>query len=189
MNNESIEQKVIMDKKDYRMTKINKNSYVFEYSIENKHILLEKIITLDFIKIIHEINKADIFEDFYIEKHSDTSATVFILFKHFFDNFGISQKYAHLDVEIENTSNQIIYTTTTNNNLPKRNLKPFVELLPISRIITTCDFINHHNVSIKTTTNFHSNFDFPEFVEKMATTIIGKIFLRSKQFIEKINIV
>jgi hypothetical protein len=28
----------------------------------------------------------------------------------------------------------------------------------------------------------------PEFIEKMATTVISKIFLRAKQFIEKITI-
>lgn len=188
MNNESNNERVIMEKKDYKMTKISKNSFLFEYDIENKTVFLEKIITLDFITIIHEINKADIFEDFYLEKHSDKSATVFILFKHFFDDFGIPQKYAHLDVKLENTTNQIIFTTTTNNNLPKRNLKPSVELLQISHVTTTCNFINPHKVNIKTTANFHNTTDFPEFVEKMATTIIGKIFLRSKQFIEKINI-
>jgi hypothetical protein len=189
MNNESNNKRIIMDKKDCKMAKINKNSFFFEYDIENKNVLLEKIITLDFITIIHEINKADIFEDFYLEKHSDKSATVFILFKHFFDDFGIPQKYAHLDVKLENTTNQIIFRTTTNNNLPNRNLKPSVKLLQISHVTTTCNFINPCKVSIKTTANFHNTVDFPEFVEKMATTIIGKIFLRSKQFIEKINII
>ena len=114
MNNELIEQNVIMDKKDYRMTKINKNTYVFEYSIENNQVLLEKIITLDFIEMIHEINKEDIFEDFYIEKHSDKSATVFILFKHFLSDFGLPQKYAHLDVIFEQHDKKCIYKTTTN---------------------------------------------------------------------------
>jgi len=183
--------KVIMDKKDYKMTRINKNSYEFEYEIENKNILLEKIINLDFIKIIHEINKADIFEDFYIERHSEGSATVFILFKHFFNDFGLTQKYAHLDIIFEQHDKKIIFKTTTNNNLPKSNLKTTAaaELLPISDVTTVCNFINPHKVSIKTITNFYGNREFPDFVERLATTIIGKIFLRTKQFIEKIGII
>jgi len=182
--------KVIMDKKDYKMTRINKNSYEFEYEIENKNILLEKIVNLDFIKIIHEINKADIFEDFYIERHSEGAATFFILFKHFFNDFGLTQKYAHLDIIFEQHDKKSIFKTTTNNNLPKSNLKtPTAELLPISDVTTVCNFINPHKVSIKTTTNFYGNREFPDFVERLSTTIIGKIFLRTKQFIEKIGIV
>jgi len=180
--------KVIMDKKDYKMTRINKNSYEFEYEIENKNILLEKIINLDFIKIIHEINKADIFEDFYIERHSEGSATFFILFKHFFNDFGLTQKYAHLDIIFEQHDKKSIFKTTTNNNLPKSNLKtPTAELLPISDVTTVCNLINPHRAMIKTKTNFYGNLGLPDFVEQLATTIISKIFLRTKQFIEKIN--
>ena len=51
MNDETNNKRIIMDKKDYKMTKIKKNSFLFEYDIENKNVLLEKIITLDFITI------------------------------------------------------------------------------------------------------------------------------------------
>jgi len=187
-NENKNEPKIIVNKKDHKMTRLNKNSYLFEYEIENNNILLRNIINLDFIRIIHQINKQDIFEDFYLEKHSDNSSTVFILFKHFFSDFGVSQKYAHIDITLECSDNQFIFRTTTNNNLPKSNLKKAAaELLQISHVTTVCDFITPHKVSIKTTTTFNKNMGLPEFVEKLATTIIGKIFLRCKQFIEKIN--
>jgi len=60
------ETKIIVNKKDYKMTRLNKNSYLFEYEIENNNIFLGKIINLDFIEMMHQINKEDIFEDFYI---------------------------------------------------------------------------------------------------------------------------
>jgi hypothetical protein len=184
------EHKVIMDKKDYRMTRIKKNSYSSEFTIENSNILLEKIINFDFIKLIYELNKNDIFEDFHIERHSENEATVFILFKHFFNDFGFCQKYAYLDVDLEKRDNIIIFKTKPNNNPLTKSIKTKsdVEIMPIADIITVCNFINPHKVTIETLTNFYSNFDFPEFMEKMSTTIISKIFLRSKQFIEKINI-
>jgi len=186
-NENKNETKIIVNKKDHKMTRLNKHSYLFEYEIENKNIFLGKIINLDFINIIHQINKEDIFEDFYLEKHSDNDATVFILFKHFFNDFGVPQKYAHIDVTFERTDNEIIYRITTNNNLPKSNLKTAAELLPILYVTTVCSLINPHKASIKTTTTFNKNMELPEFVEKLATTIVGKIFLRTKQFIEKIN--
>lgn len=181
------EEKIIMNKKNFKMTRINKNSYELEYEIENNTILLGKIINLDFINIIHQINKEDIFEDFYLEKHSDSSATVFMLFKHFFSDFGLPQKYTHIDVKLEQTDNQIIYRITTNNNLPKSNLKTDAKLLPISDLTTVCNLINPHRAMIKTKTNFYGNLGLPDFVEQLATTIISKIFLRTKLFIEKIN--
>jgi hypothetical protein len=41
---ESNKTKVIMDKKDYKMTRIDKYNYLFEYEIINNRILLEKVI-------------------------------------------------------------------------------------------------------------------------------------------------
>jgi hypothetical protein len=186
---ESNKTKVIMDKKDYKMTRINKYNYLFEYEIENKNILLEKVINLEFIKLIYELNKHDIFYDFYLEMNSHESATIYILFKQFFNDFGVPQKYAHIDISIEKTEKQIIFTTKTNNTKPKVNItNKEAQLIPIHSVTTICDFINPHKVSIKTTTSFSTSMNLPEFIEKLATTVISKIFLRAKQFIEKITV-
>jgi len=186
---ESNKTKVIMDKKDYKMTRLDKHTYLFEYDITNNKILLEKVINLEFFKLIYELNKDDIFDDFYLEMNDSKSATVYILFKHFFDDFGVPQKYAHIDICIEKTEKQIIFKTTTNNTQPKVNISnKQAELIPIDNVTTICDFINPHKASIKTKTSFHKSMHLPEFIEKMATTVISKIFLRTKQFIEKITI-
>ena len=186
---ESNKTKVIMDKKDYKMTRLDKHNYLFEYEIKNNKILLEKVINLEFIKLIYELNKHDIFDDFYLEMNTPENATAYILFKHFFDDFGVPQKYAHIDISIEKTEKQIIFTTTTNNTQPKVNItNKESQLIPIHSVTTVCDFINPHRVSIKTTTSFSTSMKLPEFIEKLATTVISKIFLRAKQFIEKITI-
>ena len=186
---ESNKTKVIMDKKHYKMTRLDKNNYLFEYEITNKNILLEKVINLEFIKLIYELNRQDIFDDFYLEMTGPESATIYTLFKHFFEDFGVSQKYVHGDICIERTEKQIIFKTTTNNSQPKVNItNPNAELIPIYNVTTVCDFINPHRVQIKTTTSFDKSMNSPEFIEKMATTVISKIFLRAKQFIEKITV-
>jgi hypothetical protein len=186
---ESNKIKVIMDKKDYKMIRIDKYNYLFEYEIINKNILLEKVINLDFIKLIYELNKHDIFDDFYLDVTGSESATVYILFKHFFDDFGVPQKYVHIDISIEKTEKQIIFKTTTNNVAPKVNIpNKDAQLIPINSVTATCDLITPHKASIKTATSFHKSMQLPEFIEKLATTVISKIFLRTKQFIEKIAI-
>jgi hypothetical protein len=186
---ESNKTKVIMDKKDYKMTRIDKYNYLFEYEITNSNILLKNVINLEFFKLIYELNKHDIFDDFYLEMNSSESATVYILFKHFFDDFGVPQKYAHINISIEKTEKQIIFKTTTNNSIPKVNIaNKEAQLIPIHSVTTICDLINPHRALIKTTTSFHTSMHLPEFIEKLATTVISKIFLRTKQFIEKITI-
>jgi len=186
---ESNKTKVIMDKKDCKMTRIDKYNYLFEYEITNNKILLEKVINLDFIKLIYELNKHDIFDDFYLDMTGSESATVYILFKHFFDDFGVPQKYAHIDICIEKTEKQIIFKTKTNNQKPKVNISnKNAQLIPIDNVTTICNFITPHKAKIKTTTSFHTSMHLPEFIEKLATTVISKIFLRTKQFIEKITI-
>lgn len=182
------ESKTLIVNKDYKMTKIKKNTYLFEYEIENKNILLCKILDLEFIKLVHEINKHDIFEDFNLKMEGGSQATVFILFKHFYADFGVSQKYVYLNVSVDKTPTQIVYKAFTHEDVPKNRE---AELMPVKDVTVVCDLLTPHKVSIKTTTEFDNNhlmIDLPEFIEKLASTIISKIFLRTKQFIEKIYI-
>jgi hypothetical protein len=188
-NTEDNESKILIDKKDHKMIRLKKNFYLFEYEIDNEKILLDKIVNLDLIKLIYEINK-DVFDGFYLDINSDkTGATAFFLFKHFFQDFGMSQKYSHLDVSIEKSESEskIIYRTKTNDTLPN-NIEPESkkELIPITNIVVVCDLITPHKMRIQISTTFHKKFELPEFIEKMSTNIISKIFLRIKQFIEKI---
>jgi len=190
-NAEDTESKILIDKKDHKMIRLKKNNYLFEYEISNEKILLEKIVNLELIKLIYEINK-DVFDGFYLDINSEkTGATAFFLFKHFFEDFGMSQKYSHGDVSIEKSGSEseskIIYRMKTNDTLPN-NIEPESkkELIPITNIVVVCDLITPHKMKIQISTTFHKNFELPEFIEKMSTNIISKIFLRIKQFIEKI---
>jgi len=190
-NEEDKDAKVLIDKKDHKMIRLKKNNYLFEYEISNEKILLEKIVNLELIKLIYEINK-DVFDGFYLDINSEkTGATAFFLFKHLFEDFGMSQKYSHVDVSIEKScsksESKIIYRMKTNDTLPN-NIEPESkkELIPINNIVVVCNLITPHKMNVQISTTFHRNFELPEFIEKMSTNIISKIFLRIKQFIEKI---
>ena len=182
--------KIIMDKKDCKMTRLDKHNYLFEYEIVNNNILLEKIINMDFLKLLYELNKDDILDDFHLELNNSENATAYILFKHFFSDFGLPQKYANLNVSIEKTTDRIVFRTSTNVNDPLvKILNKEAELIPIEHVTAICDFVNPHRASIKTMTSFHKSLNLPEFIEKMATTIMSKILLRTKQFIEKLSFI
>ena len=180
---------IIFDKNDFKAIKCDKNKYVIEFTIANNNINLGNIVNFDLISLAFEINKTDIFEDFKIEIKSETSATAYILFKHFFEDFGMLQKYSYLDINITKIDNQIIFTSKTNYDLPNNvQMKPTVELIPIDYIETQCTIITPNKIFIRNATNFHGNTEFPDFIEKLATKIIIKIFLRTKQFIEKMRV-
>ena len=187
MDSEKKEESTIIFKKtDFTAIKYDKTKYALEFTLANNNINLGNIVNFDLISLVFEINKTDIFEDFKIEIKSETSATAYILFKHFFEDFGIPQKYAQLDINITKIDNQIIFTSKTNYDIPNNvQMKPTLELIPIDYIKTNFTIIAPNKIFIRNITNFCSNIELPDFIEKLATTIIIKIFLRTKQFIEK----
>ena len=159
-----------------------KTIYILDFDLVNNNVNLESIINYNIIKLVYDINKADIFEDFKLEIHSESSATVYILFKHFFEDFGIPQKYVDLNIILTKVDNQYIFKSNTNNN------NNTIELVPIYDMETICTVITPNKISIKNITKLKNPYNFPEFIEKFAINVISKIFLRTKQFIEKLRI-
>jgi hypothetical protein len=178
---------LLVDKSNYKMTKINQNKYSIDFEIANNNIFLDKVFNLDFINLVCEINKGDILDDFKLEKHNIDACSLYVRFKHFFDDFGVSQKYSYLDVIVEKCENQIIYKAKTPELIPNYIYNNAIEIIPIKEVIATCTFISPHKVNIQIVTEFKGNVELPEFIEKMGTNIISKIFLRTKLFIEKID--
>jgi len=179
------ESKIIYNKNGIKMTKLKENNYMLHFFIENKFLQLEKIINLEVAKLIYEINK-DFLEDFHFVKNSENNATIYYLFKHFFQDFGLSQKYTYTNVSMEKTFDKIIFTTETNKEplLKEIEFIENTEKLPISKASFVCNIISPHKVEIQNTVQFHAHYNLPEFVEKIATNIFSKIFIRIKQFIE-----
>ena len=118
--------KIIFTKNDIKLAIVEKNKYIlnFELTNPNSNINLENIIDFNLFKIIFEINKNDILEDFNLTMQSESCATLYILIKHFFDDFGIPQKYVNLDIKLKKNNNKIIFNCTTNYNFQNNNYIP-----------------------------------------------------------------
>ena len=174
----------LFDKKGIQFVKQD-NMYNIKFNITNKNIIIEKLINLDLITLLYELNKTDIFSEYNCVKHTDTSASIYILFNHFFKDFGLSQKYIHLDISIVKEDTSIIFNMTTNYNINKNKNINDSEVIPFDSIILTCDILNVHNISCNANIYLNTHFSLPDFIETLVINIIGKVFIRTKQFIEK----
>jgi len=130
------------------------------------------------------VNK-EIFDDFTMKCKSDTSAETYFLMKHFFSDFGLPQKYTHLDIEkIDDLENDAILFSCKNTESYTLDIPNKGEQLSIDIILFKCKLKSEHEVSITCDVFLNDNAIVPAFAEKMASIIISKIFIKVKQFIE-----
>ena len=175
------------------LSKEQNNKFNSIINIKNNNINIKNIINNTIINIIYEINKNTIFSNYSccINENNPKKITVFLLLNHFFKDFGISQKYIHLDIEFEDEQDSkiIIHATTNNNNLNTVNFTiEKCELLLIDDVKITCYIKTQHDISFESIIIFNNTNEIPDYIEKMSCTLINKLFLRTKQFIENMHI-
>jgi len=175
------------------ISKEQNNKFNSIVNVKNNNINIKNIINHTIINVIYEINKNTIFSDYSccVNEKNPKKITIVLLLKHFFKDFGITQKYVHLDIEFEDEyeSKIVVHATTAKNN-PKilNNMFEKCDLVLIDDVKITCNIKTPHDISFESTINFNIVNEIPDYIEKMACTIINKIFLRTKQFIENMHI-
>ena len=187
MDNDYSIVKKIIDKDEIKMERIDKNKYILSFSISSDKLYIQKLIGFDIAKILYEVNK-DIFDEFDMNQRGD-EAEVYFLIKHFFSDFGLPQKYMHLQIQkIQDeksdailffcqNANPDLYTSVL--NIPSKGEQMNTDLIHI-----VCNAINDHKVDVVNTIFLNNHVDIPAVVEKMAGILISKMFLKVKQFIE-----
>jgi hypothetical protein len=177
---------VILEKGGLQIIKTAENIYNAICSIENTNIILPNIIDFNLIKLMYQLN-GDIYEKIDMDIINDNEATCIFLIKHFFEDIGIPQKYSHIFIKkiIEKDSITFLSQTVAIN---KPDFIPTdAVLLKIKNMICKCDIITPHKIDFNVTIIFENNLNMPAYAEKIMGAIIHKIFIRIKQFIEKIN--
>jgi hypothetical protein len=176
---------LLFQKNELCAFKYTNNEYGLTFPLRNPDIYLDKIITMNFLNVIYALNKDDIIEEFHlsIDPTNEDKGTVYILFRHFFEDFGFQQKYLFLDIVIERTTTHIIYKGTTNVTQEGGN-NSNAELLHLSEIYVACDIQDVHNVMVESKIKIQTKFEIPTMIEKMASILLHKIFMKLKQLIE-----
>jgi hypothetical protein len=176
------ESKIIFTKNDINIEKKD-NNYHLLVSLANPNIYIPKLIDFSLLDIFYALNK-DIFDDYKMTIHNDNKATIYFLFKHYYADLGITQKYVYLNVFIEKNQTDIQFKCSTIDSHKPYNLPKGVELLLFNNIDVNCNIITQHNVELSSIMILNSKFIIPEFLEKFSMTMFSKIILRIKQFIE-----
>jgi hypothetical protein len=178
---------ILTDKDDIKFIRIKKNHYNLKFNIKNKNIILLKIIDFSLIKLIYDLN-TDIYEKTYLEKINDNEAIITLLMKHFFEDIGLPQLFAHSHVYKKIENNKIIFDSILINDCKPEILPKDAEQIPLKNFNIIGEIVNDHNVDFDINIVFNNKMNVLPFIEKMVGIISNKIFKRLKQFIENIQI-
>jgi hypothetical protein len=181
----SINDKIIRNKNGMKFIKTSKNSYNLTFVIENKNILLSKIVDFDLINLIYTLNQ-DIYESVDIEKISDNESNITLVMKKIgFDL--ISQRYAFLNMTKYVNENTITFISNTIKTSKPQNVNDKMELITIHKIINKFEVLSPHKLDFECDIIFNEDTQIPSMADNILGIIINKIFVRVKTFIENIK--
>jgi hypothetical protein len=190
---ETTKSKSLMDKNGMKIIKLDTDEYNILFSIKNNNFILPSIINFDLIKLIFDLNP-DIYEKSILHKNiniSENNATIGSLMKDVYSDLGIPQTYICMDVEMTKMSNIIKFTCNPIDNqeiLLSFNLTPELYLLPIKNMTIYCNILTNHHIDITYQLKLEDDIEIEQFIEKIIISVIYKIFIRLKQFIENLSI-
>ena len=184
-----METALIINKDGFQITKQCKNQYSVSFSLENTKIRIPEIINFDFIKVIYDLSP-DLFEFTSLEKINDTEAILVLLVKPLFEDLGVSQKYLKLHMTCTRNKSSIVFVSRTLiNQTIINNQTPFyipedAELVNVVNI--TNEFVIHspHKIDVFNTILLDDDIVIPPFVDKIVGSLLSKLFIRVKQFID-----
>jgi hypothetical protein len=174
-------------KEGLEFVKNDKNNYSLSFDMENKNIILHKIIDFSLVKLVYDLNP-DIFEKVNMEKINEDEATSALLMKNLFEDLGLPQKYSYLHMRKYVSDNKItVISTPIIDNVPI-DIPPDAQQMGTEYIVCDCNIIDNHKINFTFNICINNAYNVPEFAEKLIGAVLFKMFKRVKQFIENINI-
>ena len=183
---------VIIDKNDFKFTKIDSVLFNLTFEITNNNIVLPKIINFDLINLIFKLNP-NIFASVNMQKSELESnvveeVNIYALLKDIFCEIGLPQYYSSLNIKRIDLLPKIRFVINNNkNNNINDNENKDTECLPIEQIIIDFDIKTNHHVKVNCDITLSDDHNLPQFTEKIIGNMIYNIFNKVKQFIENIT--
>jgi hypothetical protein len=194
-NNENLENNpIIFNKNGFKILKQERNSYLVTFDIENPHIYIEKLVNFKFLDIVFEVNK-DIIDNYSVditeENENKTEGNVVITLKHLFADLGLPQKYINTNVVMKKHSDH----SFTSFHIKNMGVLPEIEklneiegnnyeLFKLKNVIIYCKYVNKHKINVEYYIYYPNSFLLSSILEKIICSIVYKIFIRTKLFIE-----
>ena len=182
---------ILMDKNGMKIVKLTDNEYTVAFAINNNQFILPSIINFDMVKLIFDLNP-DIYEKSILRKNDDLdNAIICSLMKDIYSDLGIPQSYMCMEVQIVKLIDVVKFKcqSLVNKTTPAEfSGIPNLYLLPVKNLIIDCNILTNHHIEINCKIMVDDDIEIEPFIEKMVITIIHKIFIRLKQFIETLTI-
>ena len=176
---------VLFNKEGLKFVKVKKNHYKLNFSMENKNIMISKIIDFNLIKLIYDLN-SDIYEKVHIETLNENQVVTTLLIKHLFEDLGLPQRFSYNHISKFVEERRITFLSKSIKSQRPEGVPNDAELMAIEDMTIICDIITNHKAVFSLNILFDSELNVPAFVEKIVGVIVGKIFKRVKQFIENV---
>ena len=183
----SVEEKVLFEKDGLKFSKFGTNHYCTTFCIKNNNIRLSDVINFDLIKLMYDLNP-DIYEFVQLDKRGDNDAQCLLILKHFFQDLGLPQRYAYLNMHKSSVDKTIVFDASSDYANAPKNIPPSCKPTAIKNVKSVCEIITQHEVQFTHNIYFDESNIMPIFVEKMVGAIVHKIFKRVKQFIENVRV-
>lgn len=177
---------ILYSKDGFTFAKNSKNNYNLTFQMENKSIILSKIIDFSLIELIYKLN-GDIYEKINLNKINDNQVTMTMLMKHLFEDLGLPQRYSHVHMIKYIEPTKITFDSQSIYSEKPEGMPENSEQMPIKNMICECNITTPHHMSFSCNIIFEDNMIIPQFAEKMVGLILFKIFNRVKQFIENVR--
>jgi len=177
---------ILFNKEGFTFTRITKNNYNLNFTMENKYIILPKIIDFNLMKLIYDLN-TDVYEKVELNVINDYEAVSTMLIKHLFEDLGLPQRYSFINIHKFIDDDKIIFKSKSNKNYKPSWIPENAELMSVNDSTVTCNVITEHKIEFIVNILFEPIMVVPPFAEKMVGMILFKIFKRVKQFIENIR--
>ena len=177
---------ILFDKDGFKFVCVRKNQYKLQFNMENKNIILSKIIDFSLIKLIYDLNP-DVYEKVNIEKLNENEVITTLLMKHLFEDLGLPQRFSHVRMIKTIEEKRIVFNAQSIKNQRPKDMPYDAELMAIQQLNCNCNIITNHKIDFSVNIMFDSTMNVPPFAEKLVGMILNKIFKRVKQFIENVR--
>jgi len=178
-------EKALFDKDGFKFSKLGQQQYLASFSLENDHVNLANMIHFDLIKLIYDLN-SDIYESVKLDKINENEATITLVFKHFFEDLGIPQKYSYMHMKRIVNAKSVVFDATSIRSSRPANVPADSQIVAFSKMSIACEIITPHKINFTYSVHIDEDRYIPPFIEKFISIITNKIFKRVKEFIDKL---
>ena len=156
--------------------------------INNNNINVKNMISIDFMKIIYELNK-DLIDDLKLKKIDNDNGECYLKLRHLFEDLGFPQFFTTLNIKFDRKGDEIVTKVKTGEvDIPFERNEEIVEG-PIFDTECKITCLSESNLKIKLSLKLQwNNIPITDFLEKICIKITKKIIKRLKEFVYKLII-